>query len=224
MSDKRQKIIKVDLLATNERCYETYSEAYDYMLQEIQRDIDLKFAICKVNSTYDKTMPHWMIDQDPGDDVNIEIPDPIKGTPGLAWIAFTQGTKKDREKHKAQIIKKWTAEALEKDKRVLASTPFLNVLCPACAKPMKYDWTIMYDRGTLEEPDEHVLHTYVCDDECQQREAIFEDGIRWVTNSGSRCFFCQSVRTTTVTKDHSNNIFLIHRCLRCKRTQVEEKN
>lgn len=223
MNNKPQKIIKVDLLTTNERCYETYSEHYDRKIQEIQKDLELKLATCEANSTYDKTMGHWMLDQDPGDDANIDKPDPIEGVPTSTWKALTQGTKEEQEQHKAQVIEKWKAEALEKDRRVLESTPFSEILCPICKAKMKYDWSIVYDRGTLQESDEQVLHTYLCL-ECPQREAIFEDGIRWAINSGGRCSFCQSIRTTTVTKDNCSNIFLIHKCDRCVHTQVEEGN
>lgn len=221
MNKKRQKLIKVDLLCANGAAYETYSELYDRKIQEIQKDLDLKLAMCEANSTYDKTMKCWMLDESADDAATIKRPDPIEGVPTQAWIAITQGTKEDRKKYKTQVIERWKAEALAQDKRVLESVPFSNVLCPACQATMKYDWSIIYDRGTLEKSDEKVLHTYICP-RCEKREAIFEDGIRWATNSGGRCFFCQSIRMTTVTKDDHNNIFLIHTCNRCQGTQVEQ--
>jgi hypothetical protein len=222
MSKKLQKIIKADLLASNEHVYDTYSDLYERKIQEIQRDFELKFNRCEANSTYDKTMKHWMLDLDPGDDAKYENFYPIEAMPGPIWKAVIQGTKEERERHKAQVIAKWRAQALEKDGIVLKSIPFSKVLCPKCKALMKYDWSIMYDRGTFEDSDERVLHVYICP-KCPQKEAIFEDGIRWATNSGNRCSFCQSVRTTTVTKDEDNNIFLIHRCLRCKEMQIEEE-
>ena len=162
----------------------------------------------------------WLFSNECDDGGSIEKLELIEGVPTPAWIAITQGTKKEQKKYKDQIIERWRAEALEKDRRVRESAPFSTISCPTCQKIMKYDWSIVYDRGTLEKSDEKVLHTYICP-KCEQCEAVFEDGISWFTNSGGRCSLCQSIRNTTVTTDNSNNIFLIHTCDRCGHTQVE---
>ncbi len=221
MNKLKTKIIKPDLLTTNERCDETYRELYNLILLETQEYLEKRFAEFNANYTYDTTMGSWLFND--GGDGSVEPIRKGKIVPGSAWAVITQGTKRDRAKHKAEVIKKWKAEAIEKDNRVLHSTPFFDVSCSDCPSKMKYDWSIIYDRGVPPDLDEQVLHVYICP-KCQARDAIFEDSIRWVTNSVNRCPLCQAKRTTLVTKDDCGKTYFIHGCIRCDGKQVEKED
>ncbi len=104
MNNQKVKIIKPDLLTSNERCDKTYRELYDLMLLETQEYLEKRFAEFNANYTYDTTMGSWLFDD--GDDGSVEPIRKGKVVPGSVWAVITQGTKRDRAQYRTEVIKK----------------------------------------------------------------------------------------------------------------------
>ncbi len=138
----------------------------------------------------------------------------------LGSMAMSLAIKKYREERKVKKIKEWKKKDQEKDEKVLATKPFTNIKCSVCNNKMKYKWSQLEETGTWESPKYRVMFFYECVKD-SKRVIIYDDGEPFVSTHENNCPICNAERTTTVTRDRDDKIFLIHQCTKCTRRQVE---
>lgn len=131
------------------------------------------------------------------------------------------GIKKLLEKEREETINKWKQEAEAKDKKILTTIPFDNIKCQNCNSIMDYQWSILINMPNDPNGEEKVLFFYVCPKGCG-KQAVFENGVPWVSENNNNCAICNGKRNSTVTKDDDGNIYIIYECVKCKSRQVEK--
>ncbi len=131
------------------------------------------------------------------------------------------GIKELMEKEREERIKKWKQEAKAKDKKILTTIPFDNIKCQNCNSIMNYQWSILINPPNDPTAEEKVLFFYICPKGCG-KQAVFENGVPWISENNNNCAICNGKRSSTVTKDDSGNMYIIYECLKCKSRQVEK--
>lgn len=138
-------------------------------------------------------------------------------------IAISHSYKELKGKDKKKTIKEWRDKDRAKDERILNTKPLKGIKCPVCDSTMKYQWSEIYNRGTLKKPDKQVMFFYECPKKCK-RKLMFEDGTPWISKEKNLCPVCNSERKTTVTKDKEGNMYFIYECKKCGSRQVEKES
>ena len=213
--------MKAKLLQSYLRSEEQYNKLYDSMTEDILNRDEILLAELRANPTEKELSDVRSILEK--EKTKIYSEDEVKKAADNVWSLLGIGmgiqVREDRKKNKQATIQKWIEEARIKDQKVLETKPLDNVKCSVCTSTMKYKWSTLY--GDLaDQLKSQPLHFYECP-KCSKRTAIFEDDTPWISEITNNCALCQGKRKTTVTKDNSGSIFLIHECLKCKSREAE---
>lgn len=201
-----------------------YNDLYDKIIKdEVDwwRD-DLNHLACNPKPEHLKELKELLIKKKP-DITDQEVWDSSHALLTIGGIAMSQAIIKMKERKRRKIIKEWRDRDKAKDQRIADTKPLEGINCSKCGSVMSYQWSELYDKGTLKQPNEQVMFWYECPNKCKKK-LIFENGEPWISKTDNKCPVCNGERNTTVTKDNSGAMYFIHECLKCKSRQVEKES